>query len=136
MEECVPLMVTDYFEGCAVGFGITIAVLCCFPFGKKIYIFFISHELPCQVELSCILFLLIVPLLLKNTLTYFADSLHCIVWDLQVHLPEVLQKCDVLLQVMFYKPHFLLFVPFSEFNYCIIGCKISKTKFPQIATKG
>ncbi|XP_069837963.1 dual oxidase 2-like isoform X3 [Dendropsophus ebraccatus] len=31
MEECVPLMVTDYFEGCAVGFGITIAALCCFP---------------------------------------------------------------------------------------------------------
>ncbi|KAM4036443.1 dual oxidase 1-like [Anomaloglossus baeobatrachus] len=31
MEECVPLMVTDYFEGCAVGFGITIAALCCLP---------------------------------------------------------------------------------------------------------
>ncbi|KAG9489487.1 hypothetical protein GDO78_005456 [Eleutherodactylus coqui] len=32
MEACVPLRVTDYFEGCAAGFGITIAVLLCFPF--------------------------------------------------------------------------------------------------------
>ncbi|XP_056428537.1 dual oxidase 1-like isoform X2 [Hyla sarda] len=31
MENCVPLTVTDYFEGCAVGFGITIAALCCLP---------------------------------------------------------------------------------------------------------
>ncbi|XP_075711304.1 dual oxidase 1-like [Rhinoderma darwinii] len=31
MEKCVPLMVTDYFEGCAVGFGFSIAALCCFP---------------------------------------------------------------------------------------------------------
>ncbi|XP_044130157.1 dual oxidase 1-like [Bufo gargarizans] len=31
MEKCVPLMVTDYFEGCAAGFGITIAALCCLP---------------------------------------------------------------------------------------------------------
>ncbi|XP_063782342.1 dual oxidase 2-like [Pseudophryne corroboree] len=31
LEKCVPLKVTDYFEGCAAGFGISIAVLCCFP---------------------------------------------------------------------------------------------------------
>ncbi|OCT87022.1 hypothetical protein XELAEV_18020714mg [Xenopus laevis] len=31
LEPCVPLTVTDYFEGCAAGFGITIVALCCLP---------------------------------------------------------------------------------------------------------
>ncbi|KAM9311860.1 dual oxidase 1-like [Gastrophryne carolinensis] len=31
LESCVPLQVTDYFEGCALGFGFSIFVLCCFP---------------------------------------------------------------------------------------------------------
>ncbi|XP_075064232.1 dual oxidase 1-like [Mixophyes fleayi] len=31
LEKCVPLTVTDYFEGCAAGFGISIAALCCLP---------------------------------------------------------------------------------------------------------
>ncbi|KAG8440372.1 hypothetical protein GDO86_006214 [Hymenochirus boettgeri] len=31
LEKCVPLTVTDYFEGCAAGFGVTIAALCCLP---------------------------------------------------------------------------------------------------------
>ncbi|KAM8973226.1 dual oxidase 1-like [Pelodytes ibericus] len=31
LETCVPLTVADFFEGSAAGFGISIAVLCCFP---------------------------------------------------------------------------------------------------------
>ncbi|OCT89499.1 dual oxidase 2 [Xenopus laevis] len=31
LELCVALTVTDYFEGCAAGFGISIAALCCLP---------------------------------------------------------------------------------------------------------
>ncbi|XP_072004098.1 dual oxidase 1-like [Engystomops pustulosus] len=42
MEECVPLVVTDYFEGSAAGFGITIAVLCLFPIVSLIIAFLVS----------------------------------------------------------------------------------------------
>ncbi|XP_053317809.1 dual oxidase 2-like isoform X2 [Spea bombifrons] len=31
LESCVPFKITDYFEGCGAGFGITIVALCCFP---------------------------------------------------------------------------------------------------------
>lgn len=34
LPQCVPLTVTDYFEGSGASYGIVIVILCCLPLGK------------------------------------------------------------------------------------------------------
>lgn len=34
LPQCVPLTVTDYFEGSGATYGIVIVILCCLPLGK------------------------------------------------------------------------------------------------------
>ncbi|KAM4748977.1 dual oxidase 1-like [Rhinophrynus dorsalis] len=43
LETCVPLTITDYFEGCAAGFGITIVALCCFPLVSFLIAFLVAR---------------------------------------------------------------------------------------------
>lgn len=35
LPQCVPVSVIDYFEGSGAGYGITLAVVCCFPLRKS-----------------------------------------------------------------------------------------------------
>ncbi|XP_053575324.1 dual oxidase 2-like [Bombina bombina] len=45
LEKCVPITITDYFEGSGAGFGVTILALCCLPL--------VSLIIACAVAKSC-----------------------------------------------------------------------------------
>uniref|UniRef100_A0A8C6W7G8 NAD(P)H oxidase (H2O2-forming) n=1 Tax=Nannospalax galili TaxID=1026970 RepID=A0A8C6W7G8_NANGA len=43
LPHCVPLMVTDYFEGSGAGYGIVIVALCCFPLASLVVAGMVAH---------------------------------------------------------------------------------------------
>ncbi|XP_030043766.1 dual oxidase 1 isoform X2 [Microcaecilia unicolor] len=43
LANCTPLVVTDYFQGSAAGFGILIAAICCFPLVSFVIAWIVAH---------------------------------------------------------------------------------------------
>lgn len=43
LEKCVPVMLTNYFEGSGIGFGFTLVFLASFPFGMNPFANFILY---------------------------------------------------------------------------------------------
>nr|XP_033776674.1 dual oxidase 2-like [Geotrypetes seraphini] len=43
LANCTPLVVTDYFQGSAAGFGILIVAICCFPLASLLIAWIVAH---------------------------------------------------------------------------------------------